>query len=155
MYQEVTGSAKSVLWNFGFLQEIGCNSNLKIHLLSCQASFAIWQLILANCCCLWSNNNKKDTMTWPASGRVDDCWCHLLIVEEEATMIKMMEGVIINGRRWWFDAEEVHVGGKMQKESLKLGLTTWKLISSLGLADSHPNWILVRVLQLAFQVRKS
>jgi hypothetical protein len=38
-------------------------------------------------------------MTWPASGRVEDCWCHLLIVEKEATMIKMMEGAIIDDRR--------------------------------------------------------
>jgi hypothetical protein len=53
--------------------------------------------------------DEKDIMTWPASGRVDDCWCYLLIV------IKMTEGATIVTI---FHAEEVSVGSNMQKESL-------------------------------------
>jgi hypothetical protein len=61
MHHEVMGSAKSVLWNFGFLQKIGCASNLKIHLLSRQESLAIQQLTLGNCCRQQAKNKTRKT----------------------------------------------------------------------------------------------
>jgi hypothetical protein len=47
------------------------------------------------------------------------------------------------------------LAAKSKMESLKSGLTTWKGISCLGLADSLPGSALVGVSHLASQVRQS
>jgi hypothetical protein len=88
-----------------------------------------------------------DLMALQACRRVDDCRCHLaglLLIVDVSVMIFVTILKICCS---------IGIGGKLQKESLKPGLNTWKGISChLGLTDSLPDGTLVGVSQLAFQV---